>query len=150
MKYLKDGHYTDNHVTPQWMQWLRHTRKEAPTLAELQGEVLRIQGTRRNAELVSRKWDEERARLKLSDGQDSAKSMEQLDQQLESIEHKKEEDQVERQEQRQGVIKEARKEEESVQGDREGYIEAPGTRDEKGEWQPEAWNPGASRKPLRR
>lgn len=149
VKYMKDGHYTDNNVTPQWMQWLRHTRKEAPTLAELQQEVLRIQGTRRNAELISQRWEEERTRLSISDPQDQAKSMEDLDNQLASIKEKKQEDVVKSQEERQAKIKEARIQEQFAQGDREGYIPAPGTRDGKGEWQPEPWNP-AGKKPLRR
>ena len=65
VKYLKDGHYTDNNVTPQWMSWMRHTREHPPTIEELMQEAHRIQSTRQNALLINQKWEEERARLKL-------------------------------------------------------------------------------------
>lgn len=135
VKYVKDGHYTDNNVTrmsfrvsqlisAQWMSWLRHTRATAPTIEELVQEVQRIQSTRSNALLIDQRWEEERARLKLQAPDVAA---------------------VKDQEKRADVMGEARK-----QSENSDYLPAPGTKDEKGEWQPEAWNPSAGRKPLRR
>lgn len=137
VKYVKDGHYTDNQVTPQWMSWLRYTRPQAPTLSELEQEVVRIQSTRQNAALVSARWEEERARLKLSSPT--------------TTNHEETKHTIDRQNERMGTIQEAREQEESVQGGKSNaaesdYIPAPGTRDEKGEWQPESWSPG----PVRR
>lgn len=112
VKYVHDGHYTDNNVTPQWMAWLRHTKKDAPTLDELYQEVARIHQTQHNALLVQQRWEEEKLKL----------AAPQPDQQQPS------------------ETKEPSKKPSS------DYMEAPGTRNEKGEWQPEAW----VSKPVRR
>ena len=157
VKYIKDGHYTDNNVTPQWMQWLRHTRTEAPTESELLQEVHRIQATRQNAFLISQKWDEEKTRLGLLSPDSSAKTTGQLEAKLTDLESDGETaKQMEtRQTDRASVLSEARVQEEAIQSERpkqvnEDYLSAPGTKDEKGEWQPEAWNPATAKKPIRR
>ena len=151
VKYVKDGHYTDNHVTPQWMQWLRHTRPTAPTLDDLVQEANRIQATRQNALLISQKWEQEKARLSLVSPDTSSKTMADLDAKLQAP---NEENQA-RQDVRQQVLTEAREKEEAVQSQvpkpiNEDYMPAPGTKNEKGEWQPEPWNPASSKKPIRR
>lgn len=101
-----------------------------------------------NAQLIEQRWAEEKARLSISSPPE--KAMGDLDEQLDTTTDQKQDvEVVGRQEARQKVIEEVRKEEESLQGDRDGYIPAPGTRDEKGEWQPESWKPSAT-KPIRR
>lgn len=146
VKYVKDGHYTDNQVTPQWMSWLRYTRPQAPTLEELRQEVYRIQSTRQNAALVSARWEEERARLNLTAPVGTAADAPGIDEGRERAQS------VERQNDRMETLGEARKQEESIQGrknedaSQSDYIPAPGSRDEKGEWQPESWTPGPARR----
>ncbi|KPM43486.1 hypothetical protein AK830_g3056 [Neonectria ditissima] len=41
VNYPRSTHYSQVKVNPQWHQWLRHTRREPPTLDELQGDVVR-------------------------------------------------------------------------------------------------------------
>ncbi|CCG81439.1 Putative uncharacterized protein [Taphrina deformans PYCC 5710] len=153
VQYVHDGHYTDNNVTPQWMSWLRYTRPNPPTMDELRGEVVRIQSTRLNAQLISRRWEEERERL--SGLNQASLSEPQVQTQAQAQTEQSEEQVLQRQGERESVLREAQRQDQDadVRGDdRQGeYMVAPGTRDEKGEWQPEAWNPAsAARKPIRR
>ncbi|KAF2643584.1 hypothetical protein P280DRAFT_478339 [Massarina eburnea CBS 473.64] len=41
VKYSVWTHHGDVNVPPQWVQWLRHTRYEAPSIAEQQADVYR-------------------------------------------------------------------------------------------------------------
>lgn len=124
------------------MSWLRHTRAKAPTLEELEHEVYRIQSTRANAQLLSQKWEEERARLKLRAPENAEEA--------EDAKSADTADVVADQEKRQEIQSEVRKQSEPTSSAPSDYIEAPGTKDEKGEWQPESWNPAKARKPIRR
>ncbi|PNY24109.1 Uncharacterized protein TCAP_05950, partial [Tolypocladium capitatum] len=39
--YPRSTHLSDVSVSPLWHQWLRHTRPDAPSLAEQRGDVVR-------------------------------------------------------------------------------------------------------------
>ncbi len=49
-------HYSDLQVSPQWHQWLRHTRLDAPTLQEQHLEVQRQQRIKHLARLADERW----------------------------------------------------------------------------------------------
>ncbi|KAH8147981.1 uncharacterized protein LAJ45_08083 [Morchella importuna] len=52
--YQRD--YVDYKLTPQWHQWLRATRTDPPTIAELEGDIVRIQRLKVNAALADARW----------------------------------------------------------------------------------------------
>jgi NADH dehydrogenase [ubiquinone] 1 alpha subcomplex assembly factor 2 len=41
VNYSGSAHHSDVKVSPQWLQWLRHTRKEAPSIAEQSQDMVR-------------------------------------------------------------------------------------------------------------
>ncbi|KAK5088069.1 hypothetical protein LTS08_004871 [Lithohypha guttulata] len=55
-------HHSDVQISPQWHQWLRHTRYDAPTLEEQQMDVTRQIQLKHNARLADARWE---ARAKL-------------------------------------------------------------------------------------
>lgn len=52
----KGRHYADVEVSPQWHQWLRHTRMEPPTITEQQHDVVRQIQLKHNAKLADERW----------------------------------------------------------------------------------------------
>ncbi|KAF2706258.1 hypothetical protein K504DRAFT_471063 [Pleomassaria siparia CBS 279.74] len=56
VKYARSTHYDDVKVPPQWMQWLRHTRYEPPTLAEQQADIYRQQQMKTLAAQADARW----------------------------------------------------------------------------------------------
>ncbi|KAF2874510.1 hypothetical protein BDV95DRAFT_488455 [Massariosphaeria phaeospora] len=56
VQYPAWTHHGDVKVPPQWMQWLRHTRFEPPTIAEQQSDAFRQQRMRALAEQADAKW----------------------------------------------------------------------------------------------
>ncbi|KFY08595.1 hypothetical protein V492_06097 [Pseudogymnoascus sp. VKM F-4246] len=57
--YPSSVQYSDvsSHITPAWHQWLRHTRKEAPTLAEQELDVLRQRRVKVLAAQADERWE---------------------------------------------------------------------------------------------
>ncbi|OQE24551.1 hypothetical protein PENSTE_c007G07294 [Penicillium steckii] len=49
-------HLSDVQVTPQWHQWLRHVRENAPTVQEQQQEVARQMQIKQLARLADERW----------------------------------------------------------------------------------------------
>ncbi|KAF3491779.1 uncharacterized protein GIQ15_01296 [Arthroderma uncinatum] len=49
-------HYADVKVSPQWHQWLRYVRPEAPTIEEQQHELLRQQRMKYLAQRADERW----------------------------------------------------------------------------------------------
>ncbi|BFZ54428.1 hypothetical protein PYCC9005_001464 [Savitreella phatthalungensis] len=132
VKYVNDGGYTDNAVTPGFMGWLRYTRDKAPTEEELLAEVARIQHARVRAQELSDKWEAERDRLIALESQPAAK---QLDQPARETSTQAEADRK----------TPTQLETSTVEEEAGGRLQPPGTKDEKGDWTPEPWQPGTVR-----
>ncbi|KAG4028394.1 hypothetical protein MFRU_022g01120 [Monilinia fructicola] len=49
--------YSDVKISPQWHQWLRHTRVEAPTIEELVGDVARQERLKILARQADERWN---------------------------------------------------------------------------------------------
>lgn len=55
-KYHRSTHYGDVNVSPGWMQWLRHTRFEPPTLHEQRAELQRQANIKLLAARADERW----------------------------------------------------------------------------------------------
>lgn len=53
---MKNRHYADVEISPQWHQWLRHTRPEAPSMEEQQSDIMRQVQLKHNARLADERW----------------------------------------------------------------------------------------------
>ncbi|KAG9231761.1 hypothetical protein BJ875DRAFT_382194 [Amylocarpus encephaloides] len=58
VRYPTAAHLSDVDVGPQWLQWLRHTRKEAPSLAEQAQDVVRVENLKILAARADQRWRE--------------------------------------------------------------------------------------------
>ena len=47
---------SDVHLSPQWHQWLRHTRNDAPSMQEQAADVQRQATLKVNAQLADERW----------------------------------------------------------------------------------------------
>ncbi|RMY51329.1 hypothetical protein D0863_14613 [Hortaea werneckii] len=56
VKYSRKTDYADVKISPQWHQWLRHTRFEAPTIPEQQYEVSRQAMMKQLAAQADERW----------------------------------------------------------------------------------------------
>lgn len=56
VKGARKLHHSDVQISPQWHQWLRHTRLEAPTIEEQQMDVARQMQLKHNARLADERW----------------------------------------------------------------------------------------------
>jgi len=57
VQYSNEAHYADVKISPQWHQWLRHTRPEAPTIQEQRSEVIRQVQMRQLAAEADARWN---------------------------------------------------------------------------------------------
>ncbi|GJN68839.1 hypothetical protein VFPFJ_05515 [Purpureocillium lilacinum] len=55
--YPRSTHYSDVKVSPLWHQWLRHTRPDAPSLAEQRADVSRQERTKVLAAQADARWE---------------------------------------------------------------------------------------------
>ncbi|KAF2659917.1 hypothetical protein K491DRAFT_688777 [Lophiostoma macrostomum CBS 122681] len=55
-KYSNWVHHSDVNLPPQWIQWLRHTRFEPPSLAEQQADVVRQAQMKMLAAQADARW----------------------------------------------------------------------------------------------
>lgn len=55
--------YADVSISPQWHQWLRYTRPDAPSLQELQGDVLRLERLKILAREADERWAQKKSYL---------------------------------------------------------------------------------------
>ncbi|KAF2812452.1 uncharacterized protein BDZ99DRAFT_413188 [Mytilinidion resinicola] len=55
-KYAGSTHHSDVNVSPQWMQWLRHTRADPPSLNEQRADVMRVEQTKVLAAAADQRW----------------------------------------------------------------------------------------------
>ncbi|KAI9671980.1 MAG: hypothetical protein M1817_002288 [Caeruleum heppii] len=56
VQYPRSVHYSDIQITPQWHQWLRHTRQSPPSLTEQRQDVARQQSLKELARLADERW----------------------------------------------------------------------------------------------
>lgn len=57
VNYPRSTHYSQVKVSPQWHQWLRHTRRDPPTLGEQEGDVARREQIKRLAAEADARWE---------------------------------------------------------------------------------------------
>ncbi|RMJ12057.1 hypothetical protein CDV36_008314 [Fusarium kuroshium] len=57
VNYPRSTHYSSVKVSPQWHQWLRHTRQDPPTLEEQQGDVVRQVRMKKLAAEADARWE---------------------------------------------------------------------------------------------
>ncbi|KAL7923883.1 hypothetical protein ACQKWADRAFT_288137 [Trichoderma austrokoningii] len=57
VSYPRSTHYSQVKVSPQWHQWLRHTRREAPTLDEQRAELVRQERMKLLAAEADARWE---------------------------------------------------------------------------------------------
>ncbi|PWN51304.1 hypothetical protein IE53DRAFT_314162 [Violaceomyces palustris] len=62
------GDYDQRQLPVQWVMWLRHTRRDPPSLEELERDRLRILTTQRNSEVLRLRFEEERRRIEEQEG----------------------------------------------------------------------------------
>ena len=53
-------HHSDMKISPQWHQWLRHTRDDAPTVQEQLSDVQRLANIKRLARIADERWASKR------------------------------------------------------------------------------------------
>ena len=56
VQYPASTHYSDIKISPQWHQWLRHTRSDPPSLTEQSQDVLRQQNLKVLAAEADARW----------------------------------------------------------------------------------------------
>ncbi|KAL9625105.1 MAG: hypothetical protein Q9160_000834 [Pyrenula sp. 1 TL-2023] len=56
VRYSPLAHHGDIKISPQWHQWLRHTRYEAPSLEEQEADVIRQTNMKQLAQLADERW----------------------------------------------------------------------------------------------
>ncbi|KAL9489308.1 hypothetical protein ACSS6W_001585 [Trichoderma asperelloides] len=57
VSYPRSTHYSQVKVSPQWHQWLRHTRREPPTLEEQRAELVRQERIKLLAAEADARWE---------------------------------------------------------------------------------------------
>ncbi len=78
-KYHRSTHYGDVNVSPGWMQWLRHTRFEPPTLEEQQQELQRQARIKLLAARADERWASKPSALDAPDKQQPIQVLESRD-----------------------------------------------------------------------
>ncbi|KKY25075.1 hypothetical protein UCRPC4_g02132 [Phaeomoniella chlamydospora] len=56
VKYRRSTQYSEVKVSPQWHQWLRHTRIDPPSLQEQQADVMRQAQMKQLARVADERW----------------------------------------------------------------------------------------------
>jgi len=56
VQYPSSTHYSDIKISPQWHQWLRHTRSEPPSLTEQAQDIVRQRNLKRLAAEADARW----------------------------------------------------------------------------------------------
>lgn len=58
VKYPGQAHPSDVKLSPQWIQWLRHTRTEAPSLTEQSQDIVRQERLKILAAQADQRWND--------------------------------------------------------------------------------------------
>ncbi|KAI9755220.1 MAG: hypothetical protein M1815_005158 [Lichina confinis] len=116
-------HHSDMKISPQWHQWLRHTRDDAPTVQEQLSDVQRLANIKRLARIADERWA---SKPSLLDGPDRRRRKTAPEAQLENIPAQD------------TSVDAATPRRETPVAEASRRRGAPGE-----DWQPEAWSPGA-------
>ncbi|KAK1245126.1 hypothetical protein MKX08_004755 [Trichoderma sp. CBMAI-0020] len=143
VSYPRSTHYSQVKVSPQWHQWLRHTRREAPTMDEQRAELVRQERMKLLAAEADARWEakprvmeaprqEEAARRLPLAGEGAQQPVEEEDKKKAAATRKERPSQAAKQEEDKADAKDpwAR-----------AKAQGPGEN-----WQPTAWNPTAAAK----
>ncbi|KAF9951054.1 hypothetical protein BGZ72_007335 [Mortierella alpina] len=66
---LSEANYDDANIAVQWQAWLRNTRPDAPTIAEIQRDEARKQLTVARAKVLDQAWQDRKAEIALEQAQ---------------------------------------------------------------------------------
>ncbi|KAF2468449.1 uncharacterized protein BDR25DRAFT_335316 [Lindgomyces ingoldianus] len=166
VKYSRWTHYSDVNVGPLWMQWLRHTRFEPPSLAEQQANVVRQERIKLLAAQADARWAAKPSALDAPDKQQPMHMLESRDTNTGIKQANVDEEVWRKAEPTQTMQDENRDEEEEVAKDGRGHVEdVPTLRTRKvmqeprdspwkkpaitnpgDNWQPESWTPAPARR----
>ncbi|KAH6610381.1 hypothetical protein Trco_000401 [Trichoderma cornu-damae] len=75
VSYPRSTHYSQVKVSPQWHQWLRHTRREPPTLDEQRAELVRQQRIKYLAAEADARWEAKPRVMEAPREQDPAREL---------------------------------------------------------------------------
>ncbi|RAR09827.1 electron carrier [Stemphylium lycopersici] len=78
-KYSRSTHYGDVQISPSWMQWLRHTRFEPPTVAEQHQDLMRQERMKMLAAQADARWAEKPSALDAPDKQQPVQPLQSKD-----------------------------------------------------------------------
>ena len=56
MRYNRKAHFADVQISPQWIQWLRQTRADAPSILEQQQDLVRQAHMKQLAAAADERW----------------------------------------------------------------------------------------------
>ena len=63
VKYPRSTQYSDVKISPMWLQWLRHTRSEAPTLEEQEADAQRQVELKQLVQVADARWNSKQSYL---------------------------------------------------------------------------------------
>ncbi|KAI5297837.1 hypothetical protein KEM56_004504 [Ascosphaera pollenicola] len=140
-------HHADLSLSPQWLQWLRHTRTEAPTIEEQKADLVRQIQLKHLAKLADAKWKAKQSHVEAPILTEAQRR------QLESIKGAQHKAPEPRSTPQAAKSEDAEKKKEMEQPEvvlRGQKIENPFARNRPSApsetWQPEAWSPAPRRK----
>ncbi|KAF4472359.1 hypothetical protein FALBO_729 [Fusarium albosuccineum] len=134
VKYPRSTHYSSVKVSPQWHQWLRHTRQEPPTLDEQEGDIVRQVRMRKLAAEADARWEAKPRVMEAPEDEPAPL--------LSSAKAAPMKQDVGRQQQAPASAKEA---EDEVENSDDPWAKAK-ARGPSESWQPTAWDPTATKK----
>ncbi|PVH99543.1 hypothetical protein DM02DRAFT_614961 [Periconia macrospinosa] len=79
VEYSRKTHFSDVNVPPQWMQWLRHTRYEPPSIADQKAEVYRQERMKVLAAQADARWAAKPSALDAPDKQQPVQMLQSQD-----------------------------------------------------------------------
>ncbi|KAF2110725.1 hypothetical protein BDV96DRAFT_198910 [Lophiotrema nucula] len=162
VKYARWTHHGDVNVPPQWMQWLRHTRFEPPSINEQRADVFRREQMKVLAAEADARWASKPSAMDAPDKQQPAHMLESRDvnsgirqanvdeDARDSTERPRTTEEVEATPQAAAEAQESKETPVSAQGKVKTPKESPWKQPPKGgpgeEWQPESWSPAPARR----
>ncbi|CAI6313421.1 unnamed protein product [Periconia digitata] len=162
VEYTRSTHYGDVNVPPQWMQWLRHTRFEPPTIADQHAEIQRQERMKILAAQADARWaakpsaldaaPETQQPVQMLQSQDAASGIRQMNVGQERRDMEAEAAREEAQQERKRVEEEERerqiKSRKKMKGEAKDSPWKQAPKNNPGEeWQPAPWSPSG---PARR
>ncbi|KAM0436964.1 hypothetical protein ACHAPT_002680 [Fusarium lateritium] len=138
VNYPRSTHYSSVKVSPQWHQWLRHTRQDPPTVEEQEGDVVRQVRMKKLAAAADARWE---AKPRVMEAPEAARAP-LLSPSAEATGPPRQDVGRER---RQAPADTNKVEEDEVEKSDDPWAKAK-ARGPSESWQPTAWDPTASKK----